>query len=80
MPYRELKSLTLRNEKFQINDVSGAVLGIRVVDLSGDIGLFVVLVARNRTVNLKKVNFMTQTRGQAHITFFGCQSMTVFFR
>ena len=33
-----------------------------MVYLSRDIGLFVVLVARNRAVNLKKVNFMSKDR------------------
>ena len=51
-----------RNSKSRTS--AGAVLGIRVVYLSRDIGLFVVLVARNKAVNLKKVNFMRKARTQ----------------
>jgi hypothetical protein len=54
------KLCATRNSKSRTS--AGAVLGIRVVYLSRDIGLFVVLVARNRAVNLKKVNITRKAR------------------
>jgi hypothetical protein len=73
------KLCATRNSKSRTS--AGAVLGIRVVYLSRDIGLFVVLVAKNKVVNLKRLILREKPgQSQAHITFFGCQSMTVFFR
>jgi hypothetical protein len=45
------------------------------------IGLLVVFVARNKAVSLSLLSASTEGQTErTDMTFFGCQSMTVFFR
>jgi hypothetical protein len=60
---------------------AGAVFGMLEAYASKEIGLLVVFVARNRAVSLEERLHIEQWfEFKTYITFFGCQSMTVFLR
>lgn len=76
------KLCATRNSKSRTSD--GAVRGIWDAYDSREIGLLVVLVARNNAVSLRCTSVHKPPNRHkvtsTDITFFGCQSMTVFFK